>query len=266
MQLFYRTKGDKTHPPLIILHGLWGASDNWLQVAEQLCQQFHVILPDLRNHGQSPHHEIMDYDSMSQDISIFIKKLHLSQQPAIVGHSMGGKILMTLLLKEPTLVKKAAILDIAPISYPILPDSFHQTLIDFMLNFPLSSYTHRESIHQRIREHFSSETLKQIVFKNLRKGVEGFEWKINIPSIHKNMDKLLGWPTTLTMQEQQTPMLFIRGEKSTYITPSAWEATCRIFPDAQLATIQEAGHFLHAEQPNELAQTLMQFFTKPFSL
>ena len=155
MQLFYRTKGDPTLPPLIILHGLWGASDNWLQVAEFLCDDFH------------PHSDTMNYEIMSQDLQVLIKELNLSQKPFIVGHSMGGKVLMTLLLREPESIKKAVILDIAPINYLLKNDSMHQMLSNFMLHFPLSDYLHRETIHRQIRSTFSSETFSQILFKNI---------------------------------------------------------------------------------------------------
>lgn len=87
MQLFYREKGTATHPPLIILHGLWGASDNWLPVAGLLSRRFHVILPDLRNHGSSPHSSLFDYTILSRDTEEFIGQLNLSRKPFLAGHS-----------------------------------------------------------------------------------------------------------------------------------------------------------------------------------
>ena len=266
MQLFYRTKGNNTLPPLIILHGLWGASDNWLQVAEFLCDRFHVILPDLRNHGRSPHSDMLDYESMRQDIADFIKELQLPQKPFVAGHSMGGKILMTLLLKEPELVRKAAILDIAPVNYLRQTDSMHQMLTDFMLHFPLSNYSNRETIHARIRKTFSSEMLCQILFKNIRKGTNGFEWKVNIQAIAENKSTLLSWPTSFDRINDTPPLLFIRGEKSTYVTNKELEAIFHFFPKAQIETITESGHFLHTDQPHSLAQTLLRFFTPTVQL
>ena len=112
MQLFYREKGIDTHPPLIILHGLWGASDNWLPVADLLSHRFHVILPDLRNHGCSPHSSLFDYTILSQDTEELIGRLNLPQRPFLAGHSLGGKTLMHLVLKRPEIVEKAAIIDI----------------------------------------------------------------------------------------------------------------------------------------------------------
>lgn len=107
MQLFYREKGIDTHPPLIILHGLWGASDNWLPVADLLSHRFHVILPDLRNHGCSPHSSLFDYTILSQDTEELIGRLNLPQRPFLAGHSLGGKTLMHLVLKRPEIVEKS---------------------------------------------------------------------------------------------------------------------------------------------------------------
>ena len=100
MQLFYREKGIDTHPPLIILHGLWGASDNWLPVADLLSHRFHVILPDLRNHGCSPHSSLFDYTILSQDTEELIGRLNLPQRPFLVCYTIGGKPLLTLVLSS----------------------------------------------------------------------------------------------------------------------------------------------------------------------
>lgn len=260
MQLFCRRKGEVSLPPLIILHGLWGASDNWLQVAELLCDHFHVILPDLPNHGRSPHSDTMNYENLCRDVVAWIEELHLPQKPFIAGHSMGGKVLMTLLLQKPQLIRKAAILDIAPVNYREQEDSIHRMLTDFMLHFPLPDHSHREAIHAQIRETFSSEMLCQILFKNIRKGKNGFEWKVNIRAIAENMNTLCSWPASLPTQNDTSPLLFIRGEKSTYITEKELKSIFHFFPAAQIETITGAGHFLHTDQPALLAQTLLHFF------
>ena len=197
---------------------------------------------------------------MSQDIATFIENIQLQQKPYLVGHSMGGKTAMTLLLRTPNLIQQAAILDIAPITYPLSEASFHQTLIDFMTHFPISSYSEREAIHTDIRQAISSEMLCQILFKNIQKKEGIFSWKVNIQAIHKNMDKLLSFPTSLLIPGNTVAPLFIRGEKSEHITRDGKEAIARLFPTSQIKTIPDSGHFLHVEQPHLLAQTLLQFF------
>ena len=145
MKLYFRKQGEGT--PLIILHGLWGASENWLPIAHSLEDRFQVILPDIRNHGQSPHADEMNYEVMSDDIIELIEDLRLPVPPHIVGHSMGGKIVMALLLKRPDIVNKAIVVDIAPVSYSQQDGGSHYKIIDFMANFDFDVRKVRKSCH-----------------------------------------------------------------------------------------------------------------------
>lgn len=260
MQLFFREKGNPGLPPLILLHGLWGASENWLTVAGYLATQYHVILPDMRNHGLSPHSGIHNYTALAEDLEDFIAQLNLPSRPFIAGHSMGGKALMVLLLKRPEIVRKAAIIDICPKAYTSGPDPIHQPLISFINRFPLSSYTSREEIHALIREHFQNEELRQILFKNLRKENNSFIWKLNAAAISAHLPELMAWPSQLSGQTYPFPILFIRGEHSGYITPADLPIIHPSFPAAQLITIPHASHRIHADNPQTLAQTLASFF------
>lgn len=261
MQLFFREKGNPGLPPLIILHGLWGASDNWLTVATQLATQFHVILPDLRNHGQSPHSTIHNYIALSEDLATFIAGLRLPVLPFIAGHSMGGKALMTLLLKRPEIVSKAAIIDICPQTYSPAANDIHLQLLSFTNHFPLHSYTSREEIHTLIRGHFPSEELRQILLKNLHRTPAGFAWKFNAPAITAHLSQLMSWPDELTGHTFPSLILFIRGEHSSYITTEDIPAIQSFFPAAQLITIPHASHRIHTDAPLALSNVLASFFT-----
>ena len=137
MELFFRKEGHPALPPLILLHGLWGASDNWLPVARLLSEHFFVLLPDCRNHGHSPHAPENNYPALVKDLEEFIDQLHLPVKPFLAGHSMGGKVIMHLLLRSPRIAAKAAILDICPKTYPSMEE--HCRLATFMTRFPLSS-------------------------------------------------------------------------------------------------------------------------------
>ena len=260
MQLFFREKGNPDLPPLILLHGLWGASENWLTVAGHLATQYHVILPDLRNHGLSPHSDIHNYTALAEDLEDFITQLNLPLRPFIAGHSMGGKALMALLLKRPEIARKAAIIDICPKTYSSRPDHIHEPLITFINRFPLSSYTSREEIHTLIREHLQAEELRQILFKNLRKGNNSFTWKLNTAAISAHLPELMSWPCQLSGQTYPSPILFIRGQHSDYITPADLPVIHTYFPAARLTTIPHASHRIHADTPFALAQTLAGFF------
>lgn len=259
MQLFYREKGNADLPPLILLHGLWGASDNWLPVAARLSGQFHVILPDLRNHGGSPHLPEHDYEILSKDIADFIASLNLPVRPFIAGHSMGGKALMLLLLKQPEIAEKAAIIDICPKDYPAT-DSFHLSIMDFISKFPLHNFHQRHEIHQAIRLHFPDEQLCQLLFKNICKTDKGYSWKINVPVITKHLPQLLSWPLLPKQATYPFPILFIRGELSDYITPVDLPLIRSYFPAATLTTIPSASHRIHADNPILLSQAIADFF------
>jgi len=260
MHLFYREKGTPGHPPLILLHGLWGASDNWLRVAGLLANRFHVILPDLRNHGHSPHSAEHDYEALGQDLETFIAALHLPRKPFIAGHSMGGKALMHLLLKEPQLAAKAAILDIAPKTYPPDPHGIHRRLLAALTAIPPEHYRLREEIHAAIRQQLSSEELCQIAFKNVGKTENGFRWKIHTEAIQRNLQALLAWQTPHIRQTYPFPILFIRGEHSAYISDNDFPAIRSLFPAAEIRTLPGASHFLHRDQPELLAQHFIRFF------
>lgn len=257
MQLFYREKGNSSYPPLILLHGLWGASDNWLGVANQLATHFHVLLPDFRNHGHSPHDDVHDYSALSEDITDFIGSLNLPTPPFIAGHSMGGKALMLLLLKRPEIVQKAAIIDICPRNYEV--NNFHQELFGKLARFSLRHYTSRQELHVRLREEFSSEELYQIALKNIQKTSSGFEWRINLKAICNNLFQLMSWPPTGNTTYSK-PILFIKGEYSDYISPNDLPAIYTLFPAAELYTLP-SDHQIHIRQPQLLARTLDHFFS-----
>ncbi len=260
MNLFYREKGNSENPPLLIFHGLWGASDNWLQVATQLAEHFHVILPDLRNHGRSPHFTAMDYEDLSEDLFRFIGELQLPQKPFLAGHSMGGKALMTLLSKYPNIAPKAAVLDIAPRSYSPEQSGFHLQLLNFMSQFPIATFRRHEELRQEIRRQLRSEALCQIIFKNIRKSASNFEWKVNIHALQEHLDDLLSWSIPSGASLYPFPLLFIKGENSPYLQVSDLHPIRTLFPHADLISLPGASHYLHAETPELLAQTLTDFF------
>lgn len=258
MQLFYRERGNREAPPLIILHGLWGASENWLPVAGFLSERFHVLLPDLRNHGNSPHVPVHRYEDMCADVMEWIHQLHLPRQPFMVGHSMGGKVLMRLLLEKPEIADKAAVIDIAPKTYSGLNTDQHQKLLDFAVQFPMADFKHRDEIHRAIREAIGTEELCQILFKSLRKGTQEFEWKINVEVVRDSLSELMAW--AFQKRSISKPILFVRGEWSDYIMDEDITCIHSFFPEASLLTIPRAHHCLHAEQPQLLAQSLLAFF------
>lgn len=253
MNLYYREKGRGY--PLIILHGLWGASDNWLQIAGLLANHFRVILPDLRNHGQSPHHHLMDYDAMSEDIREFIQQLNLDEKPFLVGHSMGGKVVMSLLLKDPDISAGNAIIDIAPAATPITSE--HKRIIDLMMHTDLSRFTSRSELRSFLESRFHEEKIQHLLLKNILFTPGHSTWKINTTAISTHLNTLTGWESNNNTCDKD--ILFIKGETSPYIRGE--EQLRKTFPAAHMITIPQAGHWIHAEQPERLSAAIADYFT-----
>jgi|GEM_PF-12563 len=253
MQLFYREKGKGY--PLIILHGLWGASENWLPVANLLAEHFHVFLPDLRNHGRSPRHPEHTYQAMSEDVREFITGLKLAVPPHIIGHSMGGKTVMELLLTYPSFVRKAILVDIAPVAYPLSAE--HKRILHYMKSIPINEFKERKDLLISLRQQFPEEKFVQLVLKNISKTDKYFEWKTDPDFIQKNMENLCSYPATWEEATYRDPVLFIKGENSSYIQNIT--SILKYFPAARITTVAGSSHWIHAEQPEALAEIISAF-------
>lgn len=255
MRLFYREEGSGY--PLLILHGLYGASDNWLPIAHLLSPFFRVILPDLRNHGHSPHHPEHTYAALADDIAELIDTLHLPVKPHIAGHSMGGKVVMSLLLKNPALTARNIILDIAPKTYSLSEE--HQRLFHFLHTADLSLFSSYDALKQYLSLHYPSIREQQIILKNITRQQRKFHWRINAEALYNAQDDLRSWPKT--EQRYTGDILFIKGENSPYIPDTG--TLQKIFPAALLSAIPEAGHWLHTEQPEKLAELIRNYLSEP---
>lgn len=258
MQLFYRERGQTTHPPLILLHGLWGASDNWLPIARLAGEHFHVFLPDLRNHGNSPHSPIHTYQALSEDIAGFITRLNLPCKPFIAGHSMGGKALMHLLLRKPEIAAKATIIDICPKNYLTGNNDLHSTVLGIIEKIQLPTLKNRKELNIALQQLCPDTNIQQLLLKNIRKTPETFEWKIAPEAIKANLPALAGWPLTNTTYPQE--ILFLKGGASEYILSDDIARIRQYFPKAILNTIPQASHNLHTDQPYFLTRALIDFF------
>lgn len=266
MKLFYREKGEKNGIPLIILHGLWGASDNWLPMAGLLTDRFRIILPDLRNHGQSPQDAEMNYEVMSDDVAELIASLDLPIKPIIAGHSMGGKVVMNLLLKKPEIVAKGIVIDVAPINYANDNHMDHIGLLNFVRFTNLGGFREWQEVSDLIVRQFPDERLRQLLLKNIRKHRDGFSWRINAEAINNHLADLLGWNRPGQVVNGHKEVLFIKGANSDDIQRPHWAVIKEMFPAATHITIPHAGHWIHAEQPHALAQCFRFLQNPPTSI
>jgi pimeloyl-ACP methyl ester carboxylesterase len=247
MKLFFReykpanTTGKQ---PIVILHGLFGSSDNWLTQAKLYADEYNVFTVDLRNHGQSPHDDAFDYASMVDDLAEFFKDQNL---PAVtlIGHSMGGKAAMNFTLAHPDFVAQLIVVDIAPRYY----DLEHYTIVDGLNSVKLDTLASRNDADHALTSYIPESDVRQFLLKNLQRKAEGgFSWKINLQVIS---EKLSNIGVDLVVEGKfDKPVLFIRGLRSKYVRDSDWTRIKEIFPEAILETM-ETGHWVQAEKPQE---------------
>jgi esterase len=251
MQLHFKESGQGR--PVILLHGLFGSLDNWYTVALRLAEEFRVFVPDQRNHGQSPHSAEMDYLLMAADVDRFLAA-HGLDSALIIGHSMGGKTAMQLALHFPHRVEKLVVSDMAPRAYAPAYDKIFAAL----LALDLTKYENRSQIEEALAPEIPNQVLRRFLLKNLGRTPDGFFWKIALRDIAENYWRLR---EPVAGNEPYTgPTLFVRGGKSDYLRAEDEPLIHEWFPAAQIKTIPEAGHWIHAEKPEEFLRVVLEFF------
>jgi pimeloyl-ACP methyl ester carboxylesterase len=254
MKLHYRALGQGT--PFVILHGLFGISDNWQTLAKYFSQKYHVYLLDLRNHGRSPHSEVFDYNGMTDDLLEFMTDQHI-QNPVVMGHSMGGKVAMNFALKYPEQVHKLIVVDIAPRPYPV----HHQDIITGLNAVDITTMTSRSEAEAALLPYIPEAETRLFLLKNLyRKEDNSFGWRMNLSAIERNIEEV-GSETTSNVPFIN-PTLFIKGGKSRYIQKKDVPSIQLLFPQAKIETIEEAGHWVHAEAPEKFYQLAVTFIDR----
>ncbi len=239
--------------PLVLLHGLFGSSDNWLGVAPTLAEKFHVLIPDLRNHGRSPHRAAMDYPLMAADVDRFFAAQGL-ESAQVIGHSMGGKVAMQFALDFPARVKKLVVVDMAPRAYA----PAHAAMLAALLALDLSRFPSRLQLEAALAPEIPSLSLRRFLLKNLGRDASGrFVWKMNLRGVAENYSRLGAALNSRTAFAR--PALFLRGGRSDYITAADEVEIRRLFPAAQIKTIPAASHWVHADAPQEFSRLVLDF-------
>lgn len=251
MEMNFKKLGEGS--PIIILHGLFGSSDNWLSIGKVLAENHTVYLPDLRNHGDSFHSDTFTYEAMAGDLKQFIEQQQI-EQPVLVGHSMGGKVAMKFAVNHPDLLEKLVVVDIAPRAYP----PHHGTILDGLKSIDLDKIGSRNEADKALAESVPELGVRQFLLKNLTRGKDKqFVWKLNLSVIDEQIENVgEGLEDKLAMSK---PTLFIRGGKSNYIKNEDNIAIVSFFPNSEVKTIEEAGHWIHAEQPEAFVDIVRDF-------
>ncbi|MEZ4721570.1 MAG: alpha/beta fold hydrolase [Flavobacteriales bacterium] len=250
MMLNYKSFGEGE--PLIILHGFLGMLDNWQAQAKMLENNYRVIIVDQRNHGHSPHSHEHNYEVMVEDLVELLDFLKI-ERVHLLGHSMGGKVAMKFAQHHPDQVHKLIVADIAPRYYPI----HHDKIFAALNAVPLASLEKRTDAEPYLAEHIPEPGVRQFLMKSLyHPDLASFDWRFNIKALQQNLENV-GEATDELEFDGET--LFVRGGNSNYISDSDWVDIKVIFPNALLATIEGAGHWLHAEKPHEFSAIICEF-------
>lgn len=242
--LYSRIEGEGK--PLLVLHGYLGMSDNWKTLSGRYADAgFQVHTLDLRNHGRSFHSDDFSHELMMQDILQYCK-YHNLEKISIIGHSMGGKLAMFLAVNYPNLIDKLVVADISVREYP----AHHQDILEALNSVDFSIHTDRKQVEEVIAQHVDDFGTRQFLMKNVyRITPEQLGFRMNLKSLTENYDKM-GIEIPKSSRYEQ-PVLFLRGENSNYIRERDQQDILNIFPNAEIKTVKNAGHWLHAENPND---------------
>ena len=257
MKLHFKKYG--SGKPLIILHGIFGVSDNWVSFGKRIAELgFEVYILDQRNHGRSPHHYAFNYYALTEDLVEFMEQHDISD-PIILGHSMGGKVAMRYTLENPELVNALIVVDTSMRTY--VSHSDHRNLIDAMKSVDFSKLKSRKEVGEHLSKKIEIPRIRKYLMKNLfwkEKGVLG--WRINLEAIDLNLDSMYDGVFYSTVFSK--PALFVKGGKSKYIIEEDIPAMEKNFPNLDLVTIPEGTHWVHAEAPGEFYEHVSSFLEK----
>ena len=256
MKLFTRQFG--TGRPVIVLHGLFGLSDNWVTFGRLLSGSYSVYIPDLRNHGQSPHSSVFDFPSLENDLVEMVEE-HGLEKIFLIGHSLGGKTAMFFTIHHPELVRKLVIVDISLRKSP--PNREHQQLLNAMLSVDFSGAKARSDVEKQLHEQVKSTKLRQFLMKNVYwRDRHNLDWRLNLSAINENLLSIFEGVDVSGVYPG--PALFIRGGLSDYVRDTDINELKMKFPGAEVKTIVNASHWVHADAPGEFFSLVKNFLDR----
>ncbi len=259
MQLHYREYGTPNGqpPPVVMLHGLLGSSGNWQLIAKRLVEEGHYCLvPDLRNHGRSPHDEAMDYPLMAGDLLRLLDDQEWDSA-TLVGHSMGAKVAMWMALSYPQRVAQLVSADMVP----GLSHNRFSPIFDAMLSLNLSTLQSRQQADDWLATSLDNPLLRQYLLQNLVREEETWRWRVNLRVLDSCLNKLLDFPEVEPGRQFQGETLFLYGGESDYVTDTAAPRIRELFPYHRLRAIPGAGHWVYSDQPEVFASALLNFLS-----
>ncbi|MBR2512718.1 MAG: alpha/beta fold hydrolase [Halomonas sp.] len=251
-------QGSHDQLPLVVIHGLLGSADNWRSHLKVWQQTRRVIAVDLRNHGRSPHVEGMSYKAMGQDVLAVLDKLSI-ERAHVLGHSMGGKVAITLARVAPERCASLVVADIAPVAYQHGHDDVFAALERVKTGKP----TNRREADTLLAEHVDSRPIRLFLATNLVRNDEGsMSVRVGLDEIQRGYEAIIGVPDGEGAFDG--PTLVLRGADSHYVRDDMLPALREMLPKARVVTLKEAGHWLHADQPEAFQQAVEAFIAAQF--
>lgn len=238
-------------PALLIVHGLFGSARNWGAIARRMADSRRVLSVDMRNHGESFRAESQSYPEMAKDLAEVIR--WIGAPTDVMGHSMGGKSAMQLALTQGALVNRLVVADIAPVAY----SHTQAHLVDAMRALDLSGLQSRSEADARFAELVKAPSLRAFLLQSLDLKAAPPAWRLNLDVLARDMDRIVGWPGTEGRYDG--PTLFLTGADSDYVRSEDRARIKAHFPNAKMAKIPGAGHWLHADKPREFEAALRAF-------
>ena len=253
--LYSRIYGEDTKRlPLIVLHGLFGMSDNWGTFGRIFGEKMPVHTLDLRNHGHSFHSDEMSLDAMVQDLDNYLNQ-HGITTANILGHSLGGKVAMQFALEYPWKAAKLVVADIAPKAYP----PHHHDILAALSAVDMNKMTNRADVQQELQKYIHEIGVLQFLLKNVyRSGNSTLDWRFNLDVLKNKYEDFIT-PDITQSGIYDGPTLFLAGERSNYILPADRPRIHTLFPNAQIQPISNSGHWVQAENPKEFNERVMAF-------
>ena len=247
--------GDRAGSVVVLLHGLFGSSVNWLPIARQLAADGRsVLVPDLRNHGRSFHHPDVSYAALASDLLGLLDARGIDEAD-LVGHSMGAKAAMWLALAEPDRVRSLVVVDSAPVSYPNRLDA----ILEGLKAIRLETLVTRAEADAVLAGWVTDRPVRDYLLQNLVREDEAWRWRTNLAALAAGIDTIVGWPADAPDRSYPGRAMFLYGGESDYVLPDHEPRIRRLFPYARLRSVAGAGHWVYADRPAEVVAALRAF-------
>ncbi len=254
----HSTSVGESGPTVVFLHGLFGQGRNFSKIARGLQPALRSVLVDLPNHGRSAWVGTADYVAVADRVADWLREGPAAEAPVhLVGHSMGGKVAMVLALRHPDLVDRLVVVDISPAASSGVGQFEH--LLDSLAGVDLASLGSRREAEEQLRDPIPDDGVRHFLLTNLRARDDGFAWQPDLALLRRELPAIGGFPDLEGVFDH--PVLWVAGERSDYVLPEHAPQMRRLFPRTRAVTLKDAGHWVHAEQPEAFVSALRVFLT-----